>query len=324
MKRPVVVDLFAGAGGFSLGFKLESYEVAVAVDIDSAAVRTYSVNFPTTIVLQEDIKYLSSSDIMEVLKNRTPDVVIGSPPCEPFTGANPNRFENEIDRLYLDPKGNLTLEFIRLVGELKPKVFVMENVPSLVSSKNLRNALITEFRKIGYDKIYFNILRAENFGNPSRRTRVFISNIKLDLNEFKVKKIKKVWDVLYDLEFKFDLPNHNISEINERKLNKISKLKYGDYLTMYKGSSGRNIPLYIRLDPNDIAPTVMGNSRFIHPFHDRFLTVREQARLMSFPDTHIFLGSKDEQYNQVGEAVPVVLSRVIAKKIKGILLGNSS
>ncbi|MEM0174008.1 MAG: DNA cytosine methyltransferase, partial [Sulfolobaceae archaeon] len=95
MKRPVVVDLFAGAGGFSLGFKLESYEVAVAVDIDSAAVRTYSVNFPTTIVLQEDIKYLSSSDIMEVLKNRTPDVVIGSPPCEPFTGANPNRFENE-------------------------------------------------------------------------------------------------------------------------------------------------------------------------------------------------------------------------------------
>jgi len=321
VRKIVVVDLFAGAGGFSLGFKLENFSIEVAVDIDNSASKTFSLNFPETVVLQEDIKYLSGSDILDITR-RSPDILIGSPPCEPFTGANPNRFENDLDRLYLDPKGTLTLEFIRLLGELKPKFFIMENVPSLVSSRDLRNALVTEFRKVGYEKVYFNILRAEEFGNPSRRTRVFISNLKLDLEEFKVKKMKKVWDAIGDLESKYNLPNHEIYEINEKKLNKISKLDYDEYLTMYRGSSGKNIPLYIRLNPEDLAPTVMGNSRFIHPFQNRFLTVREQARLMSFPDTHVFLGSRDEQYNQVGEAVPVVLSQVIAKKIKGIIFGN--
>lgn len=90
---------------------------------------------------------------------------------------------------------------------------------------------------------------------------------------------------------------------------------------MFKGSSGRNIPLYIRLNPYRLAPTVMGNSRFIHPFENRFLTVREQARLMSYPDDHVFVGNRDEQYNQVGESVPVVFSTTIAREIMGILYG---
>lgn len=312
--EPKVVDLFSGAGGFSLGFKLQGYRILLAIDINHSAARTYSLNFPNTIVLEEDIREIFAYDILELTNNEKPDIVIGSPPCEAFTAANPDRLRNPIDRLYVDERGSLTLEYIRLVGELKPKIFVMENVPAIVESKELRDALMTEFQKIGYDKIYFNFLRAEDYGNPSRRLRVFISNV--EISPQKTKKKVTVEEAIRDLEDKLGkLPNHEAQELNERKMKEISKLHFGDYITMYKSSKGE-IPLYIRLNPYDLAPTVLGNSRFIHPYHNRFLTVREQARLMSYPDNHVFIGSRDEQYNQVGEAVPVVLSTAIASYIK--------
>ena len=314
MGKPTVVDLFSGAGGFSLGFRNAGFDIKLAIDINHAAARTYSLNFPNVVVIEDDIRNISGDDI-EYLVGKV-DIVIGSPPCEPYTGANPLRMKEPLDRLYLDEKGELTLEYIRLVGELSPKIFVMENVPSIVNTESLREAIRQEFRRVGYDKIYFNYLKAEDYGNPSRRTRVFISNI--PLNPPKTRKRVTVWDAIKDLSDPRtynEFPNHEIHEVNERKLKEIAKTEIDDYITMFRGSSGRNIPLYVRLNPNKLAPTVMGNSRFIHPFENRFLTVREQARLMSYPDSHVFLGSKDEQYNQVGEAVPVVLSTAIARQI---------
>lgn len=309
-----VVDLFSGAGGFSLGFKLEGYKLLLAIDVNHSAARTYSINFPNTVVLEEDIREISAEDVLEFTSNEKPDIVIGSPPCEAFTAANPNRLKNPVDRLYVDERGSLTLEYIRLVGELKPKIFIMENVPAIAETKELRNALITEFEKIGYQKIFFNFLRAEDYGNPSRRLRVFISNV--EISPQKNNKRITVENAINDLEDKIGkIPNHEIQELNEKKIKEISKLRFGDYLTMYRSSRG-GIPLYVRLNPHDLAPTVLGHSRFIHPYYDRFLTVREQARLMSYPDTHVFIGGRDEQYNQVGEAVPVVLSTAIASYIK--------
>ncbi|MFP3064902.1 MAG: DNA cytosine methyltransferase [Sulfolobus sp.] len=313
-----VVDLFSGAGGFSLGFKKVGFKIGLAIDINHAAARTYSANFPETVVIEDDIRDITASDIRYLL-GKNPEIVIGSPPCEPFTGANPLRMKEPLDRLYLDERGELTLEYTRLVGELKPKVFVMENVPSLVSTESLKESLEAEFRRVGYEKIYFNFLSAEDYGNPSRRTRVFISNI--PLNPPKVKRKVTVWDAIKDIQGNTLVPNNEIQELNERKIKEIAKLDFDDYLTMFRGGSGRNIPLYIRLNPYGLAPTVMGNSRFVHPFENRFLTVREQARLMSYPDTHVFLGSRDEQYNQVGEAVPVVLSTAIAREILGVING---
>ncbi|AWR97253.1 DNA (cytosine-5-)-methyltransferase [Acidianus sulfidivorans JP7] len=311
-----VVDLFSGAGGFSLGFKINKYKILLAIDKDHSAARTYSLNFPDTLVLEEDIRNIHGEDILQVTGQDKVDILIGSPPCEGFTAANPNRLRNPVDRLYFDERGSLTLEYIRLLGELKPKIFVMENVPAIVETKDLRDAILTEFSKVGYDNIYFNFLRAEDFGNPSKRLRVFISNIELSPKKYGKKVV--VNDVISDLEDKIGkLPNHEVQELNEKKLKEISKLRFGDYLTMYKSSRGE-IPIYIRLNPFDIAPTVLGNSRFIHPYYNRFLTVREQARLMSYPDNHVFIGSRDEQYNQVGEAVPVALSASIASYIMGI------
>lgn len=316
MDQIKLVDLFSGAGGFSLGFKTTPIKIALAIDINHSAARTYSVNFPDTIVIEDDIRNITGYEILKLVGNKI-DIVIGSPPCEPFTAANPLRMKEPIERLYLDERGTLTLEFIRIIDEIRPKIFVMENVPAIIGSPSLREALLNEFKKAGYDKIYFNILRAEDYGNPSRRTRVFISNI--PLQNIKIYRKITVYEAIYDLDNRTDIPNNEISELSEKKISEISKIKFEEYLTMYKGSEDKNIPLYIRLNPYDIAPTVLGNSRFIHPFHDRFLTVREQARLMSFPDDHIFLGSKDDQYNQVGESVPIALSTFIAKEIVGIL-----
>ena len=234
--------------------------------------------------------------------------------CEPFTAANPMRYPDPLDRLYRDPIGRLTLEFIRLVGELKPKIFVMENVPAIMDN-GLKQALTSEFRSVGYDKIHFNILRAEEYGVPSHRVRVFISNIKLELK--KVKKRIKVIEALSNLPEpgSDQVPNHDLLELSPRKLRKISRVRWGKSLYLYEGAEGKRYPNYIRLDPYDIAPTVLGSSRFIHPFETRLLTVREQARLMGFPDDHVFVGGRDQQYNQVGEAVPPPLAKAIAKYI---------
>jgi len=312
-----VVDIFCGGGGFSCGFKRGGFKILVAIDNDPACAKTYKSNFPETTVVVEDIRNINGNDIIYLAKQK-PLIVIGSPPCEPFTGANPNRMKDPIDRLYKDPMGQLTIEYIRIVGELKPKIFIMENVPAIIEG-DLKEALIGEFKSIGYPNIYFNFLKAEDFGTPSHRLRVFISNI--SLRPTALKKRITVKEALRDLpppQFS-NIPNHEFVPLSDKKARKIAKIKHGKAMYFYQGYS-RRLPNYIRLNPDDIAPTVLGSSRFIHPFEDRLLTVREQARLMGYPDHHIFYGGRDQQFNQVGESVPPPLSFAIAEFIKNIIV----
>ncbi len=312
-----LIDLFCGAGGFSEGFHLTGrYKSILAIDNFRPAALTYKTNFPTTTVLLEDIKNVNTTLIEEYIHEPI-DIVIGSPPCEPFTGANPKREQNPLDRLYKDPMGQLTLHFIRLVGIIKPTVFIMENVPAIMDN-GLKHAIIREFKRIGYNEIYFNVLKAEDYETPSHRVRVFISNIKIKPKP-KSKKLC-VWDVLKDLPPPGDYPlNHQPPPpLPPRKLKRLSRIKWGDAMIYYEGAT-RNLPNLIRLHPYKIAPTVLGSSRFIHPFENRFLTVREQARLMGFPDQFVFIGGRDEQYNLVGEAVPVPLAYSIAEYVTRVL-----
>ena len=303
-----VVDLFAGAGGFSRGFELESFEVVVAVENFKPVAETYMENFPDAYVIVKDVKLVTGKEIERECGDV--DVLIGSPPCEPFTGANLRRFRRPEDRLYVDKRGQLVLHFIRLLKELRPKVFVMENVPGILE---LRNLLIKEFRRAGYDA-YFNVLRAEDYGNPSRRTRVFISNVRISPEP--IGKRVRVIDAIGDLpEPDGSIPNHEVLiKIPRSKEERIRRLRWGESLVRFEGA-GRICTNLTRLHPYRLAPTVMGNSRFIHPFRDRFLTVREHARLMGFPDDHVFLGGKNVQYDMVGEAVPVPLARAIARVV---------
>jgi len=308
----VVVDLFAGAGGFSRGFLDAGFDVALGVEIDSNAARTYSYNFPNAVMLLDDIRDINGTDIIKYIGGK-PDVVIGGSPCEAFTETNPRRARDPLDRLYVDELGRLTLEFIRLVGELRPRVFVLENVVHIIDGP-LKEALVTEFARAGYEKIFFNVLHAEDYGTPSIRRRVFISNI--PIKPEKVNRVFTVWDAIGDLPSPGDLsiPNHEYVTISERKVRGISRLGWDEALYRFRGATGsfRN---FVRLNPWKPAPTVMGSVRFVHPFEDRILTVREQARLMGFPDNHVFFGPKDSQFNQIGEAVPPPLARAIAEVV---------
>jgi len=316
-----VYDLFCGAGGFSRGFIDENFEVVGAIDNFPPVAETYRYNFPNTTLIVEDIKNIHPIDFLGFI-GKEPDVIIGSPPCEPFTTANIKRLENPLDRLYKDPIGRLTLSFIRFIGDLRPKVFVMENVPQIIEGP-LKDAIKKEFERVGYSKLYFNLLRAERYGNPSRRSRLFISNIRLSPRS--VKKKVTVIEAIGDLpnpEGIHDIPNHEWHPIPRRKRKKIASLGWGESLIFYRGAKGKIFTNWTRLHPYRVAPTVLGNSRFIHPFEDRFLTVREHARLMSFPDDHIFFGGRSVQYEEVGEAVPVVLARVIAREVKKFLVEN--
>lgn len=316
-ERVRFVDLFCGAGGFSRGFTEEGFDPTLAVDNMEPVAETYKLNFPKSHVIVDDIRNIRSEDIEAYVGEA--DVVIGSPPCEPFTAANPNRRKQPIDRLYDDPIGRLVLDFIRLVGDLRPRVFVMENVPALMEGE-LRGCLMREFARAGYPKVYFNLLRAEDYGVPSHRLRLFISNI--ELKPAPERKRVVVAEAIGDLpppDSIHDIPNHERTPLSPRKQRKISRLRWGEALVRYAGSGRKVYYNYVRLHPYRIAPTVMGSSRFIHPFEDRLLTVREQARLMGFPDYHIFYGGRDLQYNEVGEAVPVPLAKAIAKEVKRVL-----
>ncbi|MET1125125.1 MAG: DNA cytosine methyltransferase [Archaeoglobaceae archaeon] len=302
----MLVDLFAGAGGFSRGFVEEGFEVVAAVENFKPVAETYRLNFDAE-VIEKDVKLVTGRDIERICGDV--EVLIGSPPCEPFTAANATRFAKASDRLYVDKRGQLTLHFVRLVKELKPKVFVMENVPGIL---DVREALIREFRKAGYD-VHFNVLRAEDYGNPSKRKRVFISNFKISPEPSK--KNPRVIDAIGDLvELSDDVPNHRAEKLTRD----VRNLKWGESLVSFEGARGR-YRNYVRLHPYRPAPPVMGHSRFVHPFVDRLLSVREHARLMGFPDDHVFAGGLRVQYSMVGEAVPVPLARAVAREVKRIL-----
>lgn len=301
-----VVDIFAGCGGFSLGF---GKAVKAAIENHPRVVKTYMRNFPWVSIFPEDAKRVCGRFVLDVLGGEV-DIVVGGPPCEPFTSMNKRRKTDPLDRLLSDSQGRLVMEFIRLVEELRPKIFVMENVYELVEEP-LGSLLKRFFTRIGYEA-YFNFIEAHRYGVPSKRYRVYISNVVLDLSEME-ERPKSVEEALSGLGEFGEIPNHVPVKIGKIKLRRINRLKWGEALYTFRGVSGKVYRNWVRLHPKHIAPTIHGRSRFIHPYEDRLLTVREQARLMSFPDDHIFLGGINTQFDQVGEAVPPLLAGKIAK-----------
>ncbi len=307
------VDLFSGAGGFSLGFVQMKFKDMLALEKDETVAKTYKMNFPNSKVLVTDIRKIHSLEIINKIGSNV-DVLLASPPCEPFTSANPRRKKTPWERFYEDPQGDLIFHAIRLIGDLTPKFFVIENVFP-IAEQNARNILQEEFNSVGYDKVFFNYVSAEEHGCPSIRRRVFISNLKFQLpSQKKISVRRAIFDLPppnlpNDYEHHFTFP---FAKQAERKAFKIQK---GDAAVHFKSAKGekRN---WIKLDEDNIAPTVMGKSRFIHPTENRPLTIREQARLLSFPDDFHFSGSVEEMFNQIGESVPPVISRKIAEIIR--------
>lgn len=182
--KPTVIDLFAGAGGMSLGFKNAGFNILFANDIDSACKETYNQNFKNIPYLLKDIRTLQLNDIITACGTDKIDVVVGGPACQGFSLANSKTRNAD------NPKNNLVFEFIRIVNAIRPKWFIMENVEGLISINegSFQNALIENFNCKGYD-VKFIPLCAADYGVPQKRKRVFFIGNRMGC-EIKAPKIK--------------------------------------------------------------------------------------------------------------------------------------
>jgi DNA (cytosine-5)-methyltransferase 1 len=188
-----------------------------------------------------------------------------------------------------------------------------------------KEIVIHEFERVGINDLYFNMVHAHRHGNPSRRLRLFISNIKLKLPRRSPPTVIEAIGDLPPLELDSLLipgtrvPNHELIPLTKEKQKQVRKAPWGHGTRHFKVSGTKNLENWVRLHPNQVSTSIIGNSRYIHPYENRLLTVREHARLMSYPDTFIFTGPMENQYNQVGESVPPLISQLIAKEVKSYL-----
>ncbi|MDP2903939.1 MAG: DNA cytosine methyltransferase [Methylovulum sp.] len=209
-----VLDTFAGAGGFSLGFELAHAKVVGAIEIDRWACETFKFNHPAATVMQGDITAMTDEQIINAFGSFNPDIVLGGPPCQGFSICNKNSGDAK------DPRNSLFEEFIRVGSLLKPKVMIMENVPNLVKAKTENKELVVdiitnELRNLGYH-VEYRILEATDYGVPQIRKRLVViaSRAKLanlfpekthtttnssDLFEIELKRCPTLWDAISDL-----------------------------------------------------------------------------------------------------------------------------
>lgn len=179
-QKPTCIDLFAGAGGFSLGFQKAGFEVIAAVEISKDACATLRANksraFPKMQIIQEDITKLSGKDLMKRvgIKKGELSMIIGGPPCQGFTTISSRRSIN-------DPRSKLMHEFIRMVKEIKSKGFMIENVPGLFYFKDFFILLMKLLEKCGY-VVRCLMMDACSYGVPQRRRRIFIQGVRKDLD----------------------------------------------------------------------------------------------------------------------------------------------
>ncbi|MFX1481826.1 MAG: DNA cytosine methyltransferase, partial [Promethearchaeota archaeon] len=197
---------------------------------------------------------------------------------------------------------------------------VIENVAAILQSGG-EKIIRREFERVGVNDVVFNMVRAHQHGNPSKRLRVFISNLKLKLPRREPPTVMETIGNLpsLGLDLLFDphatCPNHSIYPLTDDRLRAVQRTRWGQGAKYFRVSKTRTLPNWVRLFPHRISTSINGLSRYIHPYEDRVLSVREHARLMSYPDTFTFAGSIDSQYNQVGESVPPLISHLIAQEV---------
>jgi DNA (cytosine-5)-methyltransferase 1 len=175
-----VLDLFAGAGGFSLGFQLAGHEIIGAIEMDEWAAQTFKHNHQSSKVLVGDITSFSDQDILAEYANDSPDIILGGPPCQGYSVCLKNAGDPK------DPRNSLFIEMIRFGKLFSPSLIIMENVPNLLKAKNASREKVidiiqSELKNIGY-YVYYDILEATSFGVPQIRKRLFVIASKKELS----------------------------------------------------------------------------------------------------------------------------------------------
>lgn len=326
-KKYSYIDLFAGSGGLSLGFDRAGFANVFSIDIEPSFCATYRKNFPKHNLLEKDITKLSNDEILDITTNTRVDVVIGGPPCQGFSMAgNPGR--TFVD----DPRNHLFKEFARIVGLIKPKIFLMENVARLFTHNNGRTKqeILDTFNKLGYT-VECRVLDTANYGVPQHRRRIiFIGTLdnvpiifpKPNSKTFTIKDAIDDLPKLASGEMSL-IPNHQAMKHSEKMLAKMSFIKDGgdrnDIPLELRPLKG-DIRKYIRYDSKKPSICITGDMRKVfHYNQNRALTVRELARIQTYPDNFIFEGSVISQQQQVGNSVPPVFAEELAKCIKEML-----
>ena len=343
-----IIDLFAGVGGMSLGFEMEGFNVALANEIDSSIAESYIKNRKHHNMIIEDISQLPIESVFDKYANKI-DVVIGGPPCQGFSQKGMRKTIN-------DPRNFLFQYYYKVVRKVRPKYFLMENVPNLLTTENgyFKNEIIELFSGLGYS-ISADVLNAADFGVPQNRRRAFIlgklSDKALEL-PIPNSNCTTIWDAISDLAFLDSGDGEDIQDYRYPEQSDYQKLmrKNSEKLFNHVATNHSKVTLerlamippnggkeflpkehitksiysgtWTRMGRDDVSVTITtrfdtpSSGKFTHPYLDRAITVREAARIQSFPDSFHFYGTKTSQMKQVGNAVPPLLAKAIANVIK--------
>lgn len=338
-----VLDLFCGCGGLSLGFEQAGYNVLLGVDFWKDALVTYGYNHKNSKTLCADLSNISGNDVAKCLNNEEVDVIIGGPPCQGFSVAGKRIVDDDRNKLY---KG-----FVRMVKHFQPKAFVMENVPNILSIGNgiIKDAIICDFSDLGYN-VVTKVLVASDYGVPQNRRRAIFVGMKEGVFDFNIPVVSHKVTAEEALS---DLPENTISNGDEysskpeseyqQLMRKNSFFVYNHETTFHNqqtiniismvpdGGNYKDLPLELQSTRkvhiawtrlNSKKPSITIDTGHRHHFHykwNRVPTVRESARIQSFPDDFIFQCSRTSQYKQVGNAVPPLMAKAIAEQLKKIL-----
>jgi DNA (cytosine-5)-methyltransferase 1 len=323
------VDLFCGAGGFSVGLDQAGFENIFSIEYDSSIAQTYRFNFPSHNLIQADISKVTDEQLIDASCGIPIDVVVGGPPCQGFSMAgSPGR--TFVD----DPRNYLFKEFVRVIHVLKPKVFIFENVAKIATHRkgNTVREIASSFHAEGY-KIVSSILNASDYGVPQDRRRFIMVGVRSDIDRifsFPPVEEKKVTvsQAIGDLPplksgESSEIPNHNAMKHSEQMLLKMSFVSDGgdrseipEDLRPISGDARK----YIRYASDKPSVCVTGDMRKIfHYNQNRALTSRELARLQTFPDDFIFKGDSIGVQQQIGNAVPPLLAKKLALQVKEVL-----
>lgn len=336
--KPKIVSLFCGAGGIDYGFHKSGFKTVFATDISKLFCETFKNNFSTTKVFCGDIRNVNFSEVKKEFNNI--DGVVGGPPCPPFSKSR--FYIKEKKRAMEDLDGKETIEnYFRVVKELNPKFYFFENVHGFIYKPHQSSIeyLKKISEKLGY-KIFYKVINCANYGIPQTRERFICIGVKKNLKDFefpfethslKPKKNQKNWitagEVLNDIDYR--LPEDKDMIAGSKDSDLLKKVPPGDNYLFFTKERGHPKPKFkwrsrywsflLKLSPNRPSWTIQAShSNNMGPFHwnNRFLRIQEIKRLQTFPDNFKILGKYKDQWRQIGNAVPPLLSSVIANKIK--------
>ncbi len=345
-----VLDLFCGCGGLSRGFIDAGFCVKLGVDFDEKALETFSHNHENATAMNLNLFDLNNVQIIKDFFDKEKcklDVLMGGPPCQGFSLAGPRQID--------DSRNNLYRAMVKTATLLKPRVVILENVPGMVQLHGglVAGKILSDFTKLGYN-ISYKILYAPDYGIPQTRRRVVFVGL-LDAYEYfhfpepVLKKSEYITceEAIGDLPALIDIEGDLVQSYECEPLSEYQKERrkgssaiYNNQGTLHdektkkfiamipEGKNYKSLPseyegIYkyhealTRYHSKKPSPTInTGHRSHFHYKWNRIPTVRESARLQSFDDTFIFYGNKTQQYKQVGNAVPPLLGKVIAKEVK--------